>query len=49
MLVKPTSKLARFGRQLRELLLTAGQVWRTIARRHRWALLGAVSGSPVPV
>jgi ABC-type multidrug transport system fused ATPase/permease subunit len=43
MLVKPTSNLARFGRELRELLLTARQLWRTFARRHRWALLGAVS------
>jgi ATP-binding cassette, subfamily B, bacterial len=41
--VKPPSNLARFGREVRELLLTARQVWRTIARRHRWALLGAVS------
>jgi len=34
--------LGRFSRELRELLLTARKVWKTIARRHRWALLGAV-------
>src|SRR4051812_19452933 len=34
--------LAQFGRELRELFLTGKRVWRTIARRHRWALLGAV-------
>jgi ATP-binding cassette subfamily B protein len=36
------SALAHFGRELRELFLTGKRVWRTIARRHRWALLGAV-------
>ncbi|MBO0698573.1 MAG: ABC transporter ATP-binding protein [Zavarzinella sp.] len=36
------SGLIHFGRELRELLLTGKRVWRTIARRHRWALLGAV-------
>jgi ATP-binding cassette subfamily B protein len=39
---KSPSGLARFRAELRELVLTAKQVWRTIARRHRWALLGAV-------
>ena len=34
--------LARFGREVRELVLTTRRVWKTIARRHRWALLGAV-------
>jgi ATP-binding cassette subfamily B protein len=39
---KHPSGLARFGYELRELLLTTRRVWKTIARRHRWALLGAV-------
>jgi ATP-binding cassette subfamily B protein len=39
---KMPPSLALFGRELRELLLTGKRVWRTIARRHRWALLGAV-------
>lgn len=34
--------LARFRREVRELVLTARQVWRILARRHRWALIGAV-------
>jgi ATP-binding cassette subfamily B protein len=38
----PTA-LSRFGREVRELVLTTRKVWKTIARRHRWALLGAVS------
>jgi hypothetical protein len=41
--IKPPFGLARFGHELRELLLTTRWVWKTIARRHRWALLGAVS------
>ncbi|HKB02120.1 MAG TPA: ABC transporter transmembrane domain-containing protein, partial [Gemmataceae bacterium] len=36
------SSLAHFTRELRELLLTGKRVWRIIARRHRWALIGAV-------
>jgi ATP-binding cassette subfamily B protein len=35
--------LAHFGQELRDLFLTGKRVWRTIARRHRWALIGAVS------
>jgi ATP-binding cassette, subfamily B, bacterial len=38
----PTA-LARFGREVRELVLTTRKVWKTIAHRHRWALIGAVS------
>src|SRR5262245_40278793 len=37
----PTA-LSRFGREVRELVLTTRKVWKTIARRHRWALIGAV-------
>src|SRR5437763_2115482 len=37
----PTA-LSRFSREVRELVLTTRKVWKTIARRHRWALLGAV-------
>jgi ATP-binding cassette, subfamily B, bacterial len=40
---KAPTPLARFGREVRELVLTTRKVWKTIARRHRWALLGAVS------
>jgi ATP-binding cassette, subfamily B, bacterial len=36
------SALSRFGREVRELVLTTRKVWKTISRRHRWALLGAV-------
>src|SRR5262245_587453 len=36
------SSLAHFTRELRELLLTGKRVWRIIARRHRWALIGAI-------
>lgn len=36
------SPLGRFGRELRELVLTTRRVWKTIAQRHRWALMGAV-------
>jgi ATP-binding cassette, subfamily B, bacterial len=39
---KVPPSLAAFGRELRDLFLTGKRVWRTIARRHRWALLGAV-------
>ena len=36
------SALSRFGREVRELVLTTRKVWKTISRRHRWALIGAV-------
>src|SRR4051794_40259903 len=34
--------LPRFGGEVRDLVLTTRRVWKPIARRHRWALLGAV-------
>jgi ATP-binding cassette subfamily B protein len=39
---RPSTPLARFGREVRELVLTTRKVWKTISRRHRWALIGAV-------
>ncbi|MFO0850625.1 MAG: ABC transporter ATP-binding protein [Gemmataceae bacterium] len=36
------SALNRFGRELRDLVRTAGRVWTMIAPQHRWALAGAV-------
>jgi ATP-binding cassette, subfamily B, bacterial len=38
-----TSGISRLRREVGELIRTARRVWRTIARRHRWALLGAVA------
>lgn len=37
----PTA-FSRFLGEVRELVLTTRKVWKTIARRHRWALIGAV-------
>jgi ATP-binding cassette, subfamily B, bacterial len=39
---KSPTPLARFGQELNELAFTTRRVWKTIARRHRWALIGAV-------
>src|SRR5438105_2833756 len=36
------ANFSRFRREVRELVNTARQVWRSIARRHRWALIGAI-------
>jgi ATP-binding cassette subfamily B protein len=43
MLNKSSKGLSRFRREVVDLVRTARRVWKTIARRHRWALLGAVA------